>query len=187
MGVGLANQLMAPAGQATSGVDWSQAANVFQALLFSPLMGFVASALLLLLMKVADPHAGALSGAQDATQPPPWWIRGLLILTCTGVSFAHGGNDGQKGMGLIMLILIGAAPTAYALNRTMPDCRAPAFISRGAGGQAVFAAHAGGQPPAVTVGQARADGRRRLARQEAQPARRSSPACRRCPATSPAR
>ena len=53
--------------------------------------------------------------------PPPWWIRGLLILTCTGVSFAHGGNDGQKGMGLIMLILIGAAPTAYALNRTMPD------------------------------------------------------------------
>jgi PiT family inorganic phosphate transporter len=42
-------------------------------------------------------------------------------LTCTAVSFGHGGNDGQKGMGLIMLILIGAAPTAYALNRTMPE------------------------------------------------------------------
>ncbi|RVA87997.1 inorganic phosphate transporter, partial [Mesorhizobium sp. M7A.F.Ca.US.006.04.2.1] len=52
--------------------------------------------------------------------PPPWWIRGLLIFTCTGVSFAHGSNDGQKGMGLIMLILIGVVPTAYALNRT-PD------------------------------------------------------------------
>ena len=60
--------------------------------------------------------------------PPPWWIRGLLILTCTGVSFFHGGNDGQKGMGLIMLILIGAAPTAYALNRTMPESATPAFV-----------------------------------------------------------
>src|SRR5262249_39929653 len=53
--------------------------------------------------------------------PPPAWIRGLLVLTCTGVSFAHGSNDGQKGMGLIMLILIGTVPTAYALNRAMPD------------------------------------------------------------------
>ena len=48
--------------------------------------------------------------------PPPLHIRILLIFTCTAVSFAHGGNDGQKGMGLIMLILIGVAPTAYALN-----------------------------------------------------------------------
>jgi PiT family inorganic phosphate transporter len=50
--------------------------------------------------------------------PPPWWIRAILFLTCTGVSFAHGSNDGQKGMGLIMLILIGTVPMAYALNRT---------------------------------------------------------------------
>ena len=49
---------------------------------------------------------------------PPWWIRGFLIFTSAGVSFAHGSNDGQKGMGLIMLILIGTVPTAYALNRT---------------------------------------------------------------------
>ena len=51
--------------------------------------------------------------------PPPFWIRGLLILTCTGVSFGHGSNDGQKGMGLIMLILIGTVPTAYALNHAV--------------------------------------------------------------------
>ena len=66
--------------------------------------------------------------ARRATSRPPAWIRGLLIFTCTGVSFFHGGNDGQKGMGLIMLILIGAAPTAYALNRAVPESSTPAFI-----------------------------------------------------------
>ena len=60
--------------------------------------------------------------------PPPWWIRSILILTCTGVSFAHGSNDGQKGMGLIMLILIGVVPTAYALNRAMPDSDVAPFL-----------------------------------------------------------
>jgi PiT family inorganic phosphate transporter len=59
--------------------------------------------------------------APETGKAPPLWIRGLLILTCTGVSFAHGSNDGQKGMGLIMLILIGTVPTAYALNRALPD------------------------------------------------------------------
>ena len=141
MGVGLANQLMAPAGQATSGVDWSQAVSVFQALLFSPLMGFVFSGLLLLVMKFLI-KAPQLYQEPKSAAPPPWWIRGILILTCTGVSFAHGGNDGQKGMGLIMLILIGAAPTAYALNRTMPDSATPAFIQSAMSAQKVFAAHA---------------------------------------------
>src|SRR5271168_5191338 len=79
-------------------------------------------------------------------QPPPWWIRGLLVFTCTGVSFAHGGNDGQKGMGLIMLILIGAAPTAYALNRALPQSTTPAFVQTSHAAQAVFAAHAPGVP-----------------------------------------
>ena len=59
--------------------------------------------------------------APTTDAPPPLWIRGLLILTCTLVSFFHGSNDGQKGMGLIMLILIGVAPTAYALNRALPE------------------------------------------------------------------
>ncbi len=118
IGVGLANQLMAT-GNAAGGVDWAQAQKVGITLLVSPLVGFFASAILLLLLKLlirkpelyAEPRAGA---------PPPWWIRGILILTCTGVSFAHGSNDGQKGMGLIMLILIGVVPTAYALNRSLP-------------------------------------------------------------------
>jgi PiT family inorganic phosphate transporter len=145
MGVGLANQLMAPAGQATSGVDWSQATKVIQALLFSPFVGFVASALLLLAMKALIKNRTLYEAPKDDS-PPPWWIRGLLILTCTSVSFAHGGNDGQKGMGLIMLILIGAAPTAYALNRTMPDSSTPAFVASAHQAQAVFATHAAGAP-----------------------------------------
>ena len=105
--------------------------NVFQALLFSPLVGFILAALLLLIMKFAGPEPEALRRRRRATRRRRCWIRGLLILTCTGVSFAHGGNDGQKGMGLIMLILIGAAPTAYALNRTMPDSATPAFVGHG--------------------------------------------------------
>ena len=120
IGVGLANQLMASAGSATSGVDWNQALNVGRTLLISPLVGFICSALLFLAMKAAI-RAPQLYTAPKGDQPPPFWIRGLLVLTCTGVSFAHGSNDGQKGMGLIMLILIGTVPTAYALNRAMPE------------------------------------------------------------------
>jgi PiT family inorganic phosphate transporter len=145
MGVGVANQMMAPAGQATSGVDWGQAQNVFNALLFSPLMGFALAAVALLLLKLFV-RTPALYQEPKTAAPPPLWIRGLLILTCTGVSYAHGGNDGQKGMGLIMLILIGAAPTAYALNRTMPDSSSPAFIAAGTAAQQVFLAHANGLP-----------------------------------------
>jgi PiT family inorganic phosphate transporter len=143
MGVGLANQLMAPAGQHTAGVDWSQAVNVGNALLFSPLIGFGLAALLLLMMRVLIKSPKLYSEPKD-DQPPPWWIRGILIFTCTCVSFAHGGNDGQKGMGLIMLILIGVAPTAYALNRTMPDSATPGFLQSTAAAQQVFVAHAEG-------------------------------------------
>ena len=144
MGVGLANQLLAPAGQGTSGVDWSQAVSVGKALLFSPVIGFVLSGLLLLLLKVIVPIRRLYE--EPTGTETPWWIRGILILTCTGVSFAHGGNDGQKGMGLIMLILIGVAPTAYALNRTMPDSSTPAFIDITSKASAVFAAHAQDAP-----------------------------------------
>jgi inorganic phosphate transporter, PiT family len=119
IGVGLANQFLAPAGSATSGVDWSQATNIGLSLLISPLLGFGFSAILLLAMKLFIKNK-ALYEEPKTNGPPPMWIRGLLIFTCTGVSFAHGSNDGQKGMGLIMLILIGLVPTAFALNRT-PD------------------------------------------------------------------
>jgi PiT family inorganic phosphate transporter len=119
IGVGLANQFLAPAGTATSGVDWSQATNIGLSLLISPLIGFGLSAVLLLVMKLLVRNK-ALYAEPKGNQPPPLWIRAILIFTCTGVSFAHGSNDGQKGMGLIMLILIGLVPTAFALNRT-PD------------------------------------------------------------------
>jgi inorganic phosphate transporter, PiT family len=128
IGVGLANQFLAGPGMGASGVDWGQAMGVFKALLFSPLIGFVLSALLLLVLKATVKNKD-LYRAPEGNKPPPLWIRGLLILTCTSVSFAHGSNDGQKGMGLIMLILIGAVPTAYALNRAVPDSQMPAFIA----------------------------------------------------------
>src|SRR6202046_1921924 len=104
MGVGLMNQLMAASGSGTSGVDWGQAAKIGESLLFSPLVGFSLSAMLLLAAMKLIPIP-SLYKEPKGNQPPPLWIRGLLILTCTGVSFFHGGNDGQKGMGLIMLIL----------------------------------------------------------------------------------
>jgi inorganic phosphate transporter, PiT family len=126
IGVGLANQLMAPAGNATSGVDWSQATNVGTTLLVSPIVGFIGAAILLLIVKAVIRIPNPYQEPKGA-EPPPWWIRGLLILTCTGVSFAHGSNDGQKGMGLIMLILIGTVPTAYALNRALPASQVAQF------------------------------------------------------------
>ena len=82
------------------------------------MVGFVCAALLLLLLKALIKNPELYESPKGDT-PPPFWIRGLLILTCTGVSFGHGSNDGQKGMGLIMLILIGTVPTAYALNHAM--------------------------------------------------------------------
>jgi PiT family inorganic phosphate transporter len=70
-----------------------------------------------------------LFGEPKGDQPPPWWIRGILILTCTLVSFFHGSNDGQKGMGLIMLILIGTVPTAYALNKAVTPAETQTFLA----------------------------------------------------------
>ena len=155
MGVGLANQFMAPAGSATSGVDWAQAVGVLKALLFSPLIGFALAALLLLLMKVVV-RTPSLYSAPEGKRPPPLPIRALLVLTCTGVSFFHGSNDGQKGMGLIMLILIGAAPTAYALNRAIPESTTPMFLQATQGAEDVFQAHAGNTRPPADAAAARA-------------------------------
>lgn len=127
MGVGIMNAVL-HGRSGTSGVDWSQATNIGKALLMSPLFGFALAAVLLLVLRTVLLRATpALFGEPKGDQPPPWWIRGILILTCTLVSFFHGSNDGQKGMGLIMLILIGTVPTAYALNRALPESQIEAF------------------------------------------------------------
>jgi PiT family inorganic phosphate transporter len=125
IGVGLANQMMSSGG--ASGVDWAQASKIGYSLLLSPVIGFCAAALLLLALKLVARRPELYSEPKGAA-PPPLWIRSILILTCTGVSFAHGSNDGQKGMGLIMLILIGVVPTAYALNRAVPDSASQPFL-----------------------------------------------------------
>ncbi len=152
LGVGLANQLLSAGTSGTSGVDWSQAQKVLTGLLLSPAIGFGGALILLLVMKrvLRNPK---LYTAPEGDTPPPRGIRALLIFTCTAVSFAHGGNDGQKGMGLIMLILIGCAPTAYALNRTMPQSETPAFVKQANAAAAIFHAHAGSAT--VTPGTAR--------------------------------
>jgi PiT family inorganic phosphate transporter len=154
IGVGIANAMMH--GQdGTSGVDWSKATEIGYALLLSPIIGFAAAAILFLALKFVV-HNPALYQAPKGDQPPPWWIRGVLVLTCTGVSFAHGSNDGQKGMGLIMLILIGTVPTAYALNRAMPASQMEMFRTTSAAASAIVKRKAegynvlGDPRPAVT-------------------------------------
>src|ERR1017187_1200834 len=127
IGVGLANQLMA-GHDGTSGIDVEQVTKVFKVLLISPVVGFTAAALLFLISKASIKYPALYEAPKDNT-PPPWPIRALLVLTCTGVSFFHGSNDGQKGMGLIMLILIGTVPTAYALNHAVTGHDIQDFIA----------------------------------------------------------
>jgi PiT family inorganic phosphate transporter len=156
MGVGIANALLRGR-DGTSGVDWSQAGNVGKALLLSPLFGFALAAVLLFALKIVLQRATpALFAEPKGDQPPPTWIRGILILTCTLVSFFHGSNDGQKGMGLIMLILIGTVPTAYALNRALPESQIVQFTENSTAASKVIEAKAAGHNvagnprPAVT-------------------------------------
>ena len=142
VGVGVANALVRGR-DGTSGVDWDQVTKVGEALLLSPIFGFFLSALLLLAMKFVV-RAPELYTAPTTSKPPTLWIRGLLVLTCTLVSFFHGSNDGQKGMGLIMLILIGVAPTAYALNRAPPEGHAAQFVTAAHAASKIVEAHGAG-------------------------------------------
>ena len=121
LGVGIMNHLLNSATGATSGIDMDQVIKVGKALLFSPLIGFVFAAIVFLLVRVIFRRQMELFKAPEGNKPPPLLIRAILIFTCTGVSFAHGSNDGQKGMGLIMLVLIGIVPLAYSLNKNLDN------------------------------------------------------------------
>lgn len=118
LGVGLANSLWQ--GNGIMGINWVKAGEVGLALLFSPLIGFIAAGLLLLLMKWLIPNR-KLYEPPVGEDKPPTWIRAVLVTTCGGVSFAHGSNDGQKGMGLLLLVLIGFLPMYHALNTRNPE------------------------------------------------------------------
>jgi PiT family inorganic phosphate transporter len=155
IGVGITNALL-HGRSGTSGVDWTQATSIGKALLFSPIFGFCLAAVLLLVVKFVIPSK-ELFAEPKGDQPPPPWIRGILVLTCTLVSFFHGSNDGQKGMGLIMLILIGTVPTTYALNRAMPASQIEKFVANSQAASAIIGAKAAGYNvlgdprPAVTA------------------------------------
>lgn len=128
LGVGIMNHLLsASTGVTTSGVDMDQVIKVGKALLFSPLIGFAFAAIVFLLVKTIFKRQLDLFQPPEGNKPPPAIIRAILIFTCTGVSFAHGSNDGQKGMGLIMLILVGLVPLAYSLNKNLDTQQVQSF------------------------------------------------------------
>lgn len=114
LGIGLAHGWMMHASVASS-INWGKAKEIGLALILSPLLGALLTGFLLIAVKkflAADIyHQTPKEG-----QTPPWRVRILLMLTSSGVSLAHGSNDGQKGMGLIMLILITCLPAQFALK-----------------------------------------------------------------------
>ncbi len=119
IGVAASDALMQSRGL-SQGVDWQQIITVLKALAISPILGFFAAGGLYLVLRLVV-RRGHLFEPPKEGEAPVWWLRGLLILTCTSVSFSHGTNDGQKSIGLIMLTIIGLMPATYALNPQAPQ------------------------------------------------------------------
>ncbi len=120
LGVGIAYSFLPGTTQAA--VDWSQAQKIGLSLLISPLFGFSMTIILMFLLRTLTKktsYGDSLFKEPKKNAPPPLWIRTVLILTCTSVSYSHGSNDGQKGVGLVMLILIGIVPAYFALNENV--------------------------------------------------------------------
>ena len=117
LGVGIAYSFLPEATGAA--VNWGKASEIGASLLISPMIGFSITIILMYFLRVmtkGKSYGEDLFKEPKKNTPPPPWIRAILLLTCTGVSFFHGQNDGQKGVGLIMLILIGIVPGYFALN-----------------------------------------------------------------------
>ncbi|MGB8031188.1 MAG: inorganic phosphate transporter [Terracidiphilus sp.] len=143
---------------------------------WNPPMGLIATMVLVgiagwylvaVFARIVIENADVLFTAPKGDAPPPWPIRALLIFTCSGVSFAHGSNDGQKGMGLIMLILIGTVPTAYALNHAVTAKDVQAFVSASQAADQVINKHA--DQSAVMGADARATVTQYIASKQMQP------------------
>jgi PiT family inorganic phosphate transporter len=115
IGVALGNALVRSR-SLSDGVHWAQLWKVLEALALSPLLGFILAGALYFVCRKTLHDKNLYEPVTD--KPPIWWMRGILVLTCSGVSFAHGTNDGQKSIGLIMLTIIGLFPATYALNPT---------------------------------------------------------------------
>lgn len=115
LGVGLAFTLMPENTSGLSAVNWTKAQEIGLSLLVSPVFGFGLTIILMFILKRTT-SSDTIFKEPKKNAPPPVWIRSILIATCTGVSFFHGSNDGQKGVGLIMLILIGITPAYFALD-----------------------------------------------------------------------
>jgi PiT family inorganic phosphate transporter len=120
LGVGLAFSTL-PDNQSGSAVNWEKAIETGEALLLSPLLGFSMAIVLMFVLRRSVPNdvKESLFKEPKKNSEPPTWIRGVLIATCSLVSFFHGSNDGQKGVGLIMLILIGIVPFQFAVKPNM--------------------------------------------------------------------
>lgn len=117
LGVAIAYSLLP--GVTEAPVNWEKTSQTGMSLLISPMFGFSMTIILMFILKrmtKKTEYGDSLFKEPKKNAPPPTWIRGVLILTCTSVSFSHGSNDGQKGVGLVMLILIGIVPTYFALN-----------------------------------------------------------------------
>jgi phosphate/sulfate permease len=118
LGVGIAYSFL-PGGNEAA-VNWTKAQEIGLSLLISPLFGFSMTIVMMYVLRSftrKSKYGDLLFKEPKKNAPPPLGIRALLILTCSGVSLSHGSNDGQKGVGLVMLILIGIVPTHFALNR----------------------------------------------------------------------
>lgn len=127
LGVGIAYSLLPDSGYGA--VNWAKAQDVGMSLLISPLFGFTLAILLMFLLR-RFVKSKKLFTEPPKKKAPPTWIRSILILTCTLVSFFHGSNDGQKGVGLVMLILIGLVPTQFALDSTKDPLKMPEELAK---------------------------------------------------------
>ncbi|HUB59733.1 MAG TPA: inorganic phosphate transporter [Puia sp.] len=104
-------------------VNWSKASEIGLSLIMSPLFGFGAAMLLMYFLRHVIKSPILFHAPTGENDRPPILIRLLLITTCTLVSFFHGSNDGQKGVGLLMLILIAFLPAKFAVDRNTDDSK----------------------------------------------------------------